>query len=945
MGRKRQQSPGQILFVDEGRPQANGARSRQLGTAFRRDLGHCTGLKLPMRWFRILRLRIRSLFDRTAMERELEEELGLHFDLQVEQNIAAGMDPIEARYAALREFGPVTLHKDHCRDARRTGMIEGFWEDARYAVRNLRRDPFLALAATVTLAVCIGANTTVFSVANSILIRPLPYPHSYRIDWISERSGPARQDVGAAPDYFALREQNRIFEDVGAFDSMTVTWTGVERPEQLDAADVSPSFFRVLGSQPMLGRYLAPEEEGPKAPLVAVLSYAFWRNRMGGDAHIVGKTIALDRLPRTIVGVMPQGFDFPRGTQLWVPSVLDKATDGFPISPTRGIFETLIVARRKPHVTPQETATEMDRLTLFIRAEYPREFRQTAFRTDLTIAALPLQEHLTGPVRPALLILAGTVGLVLLIACANLANLLLARAGSRRRELAVRLALGSGRGRIIRQMLTETLVLAVPGGLAGIGLAWLAVHVFDATKPAILARYPAISMDWRVLAFTITLTLATSLLFGVVPAVSAAGIHIQEALKSAGLAHSSTRGAAWLRKILVVAEISVSLVLLIGAGLLVRSFVHLAHIELGFPSDHLLSFRLRPIGPFDRDYTPFYAEVLDRLKQSPVVRTATLTTDIPLSDEDFFQTGRIRVLGRPSVAFAERPIILNTEVSPEFFHTLEIPLKGGRIFDGHDFVRSPVPAYHGFIPSEPVVVNEALVRRIFPGEDPLGKRIGFGPDQINVTWSIVGVVGDIRGAALGADSPAIIYRCTCSGDPVFRAAFIVRTDGDPQAAIRAIEQQVRAVDRDQPIYDVKAMDQRKDAALAPERFQVILLGSFALIAILLAVAGVYGTMSYLVTRRTREIGIRMAMGARQADVVRMVMGETTVLVLLAIAVGLGGAWAVTRYIRSMLYGVSELDPTTFTLTSILLAVVVFVASVGPARRAVLVDPMSALQDE
>jgi putative ABC transport system permease protein len=837
------------------------------------------------------------------------------------------------------------LYHPKRKNARRTRMIESFLDDSRYALRSLGRDPFLALAATLTLAVCIGANTTVFSVANSILIRPLPYPASERIDWISERSGPAREDVGAAPDYFSLREQNRIFEDVAAFDPMTVNWTGVERPEQLDAADVSASFFRVMGTQPMLGRVLAPEEEGPKAPSVAVLSYAFWRNRMGGDPLIVGKTIALDRLPRTIVGVMPQGFDFPRGTQLWVPTVLDKAADGFPISPTRGIFETLIVARRRTDVTPQQTATEMNRLTFLIRAQYPKEFRQTAFRTDLTIAALPLQEHLTGQVRPALLILTGTVGLVLLIACVNLANLLLARAGSRQRELAVRLALGSGRGRIIRQMLTESLVLAVPGGLAGIGLAWLAVHVLDATKPAILVRYPAISMDWRVLAFTIALTFATSLLFGAVPALSAAGIHIQEALKSAGLSHSGTRGASRLRKILVVAEIGVSLVLLIGAGLLVRSLVHLAHTELGFPSDHLLSFRLRPIGPFDRDYGPFYAEVLNRLQQSRVVRTATLTADIPLSDDGFFQKGRIRVVGRPPVAFTNRPIINNTEVSPEFFPTLEVPLKSGRIFDANDFVRSPAPAYHGFIPSEPVVVNEAFVRRMFPGEDPLGKRIGFGPDQINRIWTIVGVVGNIRGAALGADPPSMIYRCTCSGDPVFRAAFIVRTAGDPRAAIRAVEQQVRAVDRDQPISDVKTMDQRRDTALAPERFQVILIGSFALIAILLASAGVYGTMSYLVARRTREIGIRMAMGARQADVLRMVLGETSILVLLAVVAGLGGAWAVTRYIRSMLHGVSELDPTTFALTSILLAVIVLIASLGPALRAVRVDPMTALRDE
>ena len=899
-----------------------------------------------MRLLQLLRLRVRSLFQRGAADRELDDELRFHLDHQVEQNIAAGMDPVEARYAALRQFGSLAHHKDESRDARRTRMIESLWEDSRYAVRNLRRDPFLGLAATLTLAVCIGANTTVFSVANSILIRPLPYPASERIDWISERSGPAQQDVGAAPDYFALREQNRIFEDVAAFGPTTLNWTGVERPEQVDVATASASFFRVMGTRPLLGRVLAPEEEGPKAPPVAVLSYAFWRNRLGSDPNILGKTIALDRLPRTIVGVMPQGFDFPRGSQLWLPSlVLDKATQSFPLSPRNGIFIVSILARRKAEVTPQQAATEMNRLTFAIRAEYPKEFRKTGFRTDLTIAATPLQEHLTGQVRPALLILTGTVGLVLLIACVNLANLLLARAGSRQRELAVRLALGSGRGRIIRQMLTESLVLAAPGGLAGIGLAWLAVRVLDTTKPAILVRYPAISMDWRVLAFTIALTVTTSLLFGVVPALSAAGIHIQEALKSAGVTHSAARGAARLRKTLVVAEIGVSLVLLIGAGLLVRSFLHLAHTELGFRSDHLLTFRVSPIGAFNANYGPFYKELLERLKHLPMVRTATLSTDIPLGDEDFYQTGRIRVVGRPPVAFVDRPIVNNTMVSREFFRTLEIPLKSGRIFDTHDFSGTLLAAGPNFLRREAVVVNEAFVRRIFPAEDPLGRQLAFGPDDLNATWTIVGVVSNIRSTSLGADPPSTVYRCTCAGTAIYFAGLLVRTAGPPEAAIRSVEQQVRAVVRDQPIYDVKTMDQRRDAALAPERFQVTLIGSFAVMAILLAAAGVYGTMSYLVTRRTREIGIRMAMGARQADVVRIVLGETTMLVLFAIAAGLGGAWAVTRFIRSMLYGVTELDPTTFVVTSLLLAAIVLIAALGPVRRAVRIDPMAALRDE
>jgi predicted permease len=457
-------------------------------------------------------------------------------------------------------------------------------------------------------------------------------------------------------------------------------------------------------------------------------------------------------------------------------------------------------------------------------------------------------------------------------------------------------------------------------------------------------------MDWRVLAFTIGLMLATSLLFGSIPALSAAGIHLQEALKSAGLTHSGTHGAARLRKTLVVAEIGISLVLLIGAGLLTRSFVRLAHTELGFPSDHLLTFRISPVAfsldrPYAHAYTPLYLDILSRLQHLPMVRSAALADEIPLSENQLGSTGSIGVVGRPLVALADRPRISQARVSPEFFQTLGIQLIKGRIFDGHDFTGIPAAGRSDFLQREAVVVNEALVRRIFPNEDPLGRRLIFGPDHFNATWTIVGVVSNVRGTALGADPPSMIYRCTCAGVPMYFTGFLVRTAGPPTGAIRAIEQQVRAVDRDQPISDVKTMDERLDAALAPQRFQLILIGSFSLIAILLAAAGVYGTTSYLVARRTREIGIRMAMGARQGDVLRMVLGETSALVVVAIAAGLGGAWAVTRYIRSMLYGVSELDPTTFAATSVLLAAIVLIAAVGPTRRAIRIDPMTALRDE
>jgi predicted permease len=677
---------------------------------------------------------------------------------------------------------------------------------------------------------------------------------------------------------------------------------------------------------------------------MAVLSYAFWRNHMGADPNILGKKIGINREPYTIIGVMPQGFDYPRGSQVWIPWNLDESRERV-LSPKAPIRIVSMIARLKPGVMETQLDTEMTRLSEAVRAEYPQEFRNRGFRADLAIGATPLQTHLTGPLRPVILILTGAVALVLVIACVNLANLLLARAGARRRELGVRLALGSTRGRLIRQMLTESVVLAVPGGLAGILLALNAVYLLNVLKPAILVRYPAISLDARVLLFTAALTLVTSIVFGLAPAASAAGIRIQEALKAASLAHTGSRGAARFRKTLVVGELAISLVLLIGAGLLTRSFLHLAHTELGFRSDHLLTFRVNPIGEMDRNYARLYTDVLDRLKELPTVRSSAMLADIPLNDEDFYATGRIRVLGRDTAPFSERTVVNNTVVSPDFFRTLEIPLKSGRIFNAHDTPRSTETVAVGFVPAEPVVVNSAFVRRVFPGEDPIGKRLGFGPDERNITWTIIGVVGDVRGGALGADPPMMVYRCTCSGNSVFRAGFALRTDGDPHAAIRAVEHQVRLVDRDQPISDIRTMDERRDAALAPERFQLLLIGTFAGIAMLLAAAGVYGTMSYLIARRTREIGIRVAMGATRRDIGRTLALESSLFVILAVPAGLAGAWALTRYMRSMLFGVTEVDSLTFVLTPVVLAVVVMAACIGPARRAMTVDPLTALREE
>ena len=511
--------------------------------------------------------------------------------------------------------------------------------------------------------ICIGANTTVFSLVNSILLRPLPYPASDRIYWVSERMGRDQMEVALGSDYYSLREQNHAFDEIGAFfDSLTLNWSGPEKPEQVQSAQAAPAFFGVMGTQPMMGRYLARGEEGRNAPAVAILSYAFWRSRLGSDPQAVGKTITLDGLPHTVIGVMPQGFDYPRGTQLWRPLAMDESSQR-PRSVTRPMRMINMVARLKPGVGPAQLEAEMARLTGTIRAEYPKDFEAAGFLNGMRILATPLQRRLTGDLRPALLVLTGAVALVLLIACTNLANLLLARTASRQREIAVRMALGASRGQVMRQVLTESLVLAVPGGLGGIAIAYLAVGALNAWTPLVLVRYPAISIDLRTLAFTLGLTLLTGLVFGMAPALGSARTRIQESLRSAGMAQGGSRGGTRLRQLLVVLELSMSLVLLIGAGLLARSFVKLARTDLGFDPggqdrDSLLTMRVNLTGAryaTSASQTAFHDEVIARVTQLPMVRMAAVSTDLPLSAERPYSSMAFQVAGRTPVPIAQKP--------------------------------------------------------------------------------------------------------------------------------------------------------------------------------------------------------------------------------------------------------------------------------------------------
>lgn len=816
----------------------------------------------------------------------------------------------------------------------------------KLAIRGLKSNPVLAVTATLTLAICIAANTTVFSLVNSILLRQLPYTDSQRLYWIDERMGREQMAVGVAADYFSLREKNRAFQDVGAYQSITLNWIGPEKAEQLAVAQVTPSFFRVLGTPPLMGRYLASEEQGSKAPPVAILSYAFWRSRLGSDPNIIGKTILLSGSTEgagqayavTVLGVMPEGFDYPRGALLWRPSDLDERSERVR-SPNRPMRLVNVVARLTPGINAQQLDTEMKRLTTSIRREYPKSFESAGFLAGMRISATPLHSRMTGSIRPALLLISGAVGLVLLIACSNLANILLARGISRQREIAVCIALGSGRRRIVRQMLFESLALALPGGVAGATIAYFAVQLLNAWKPLVLQNYPAISLDVRTLIFTLALTLTSGLLFGLVPAFIASRINIQESLKAPGNAQSTSRGAARMRRMLVITELSISLVLLIGAALLARSFLKLSHIELGFPSENILTLRTNLTGSSytsAQTQSAFYHEVLERVRRLPMVQAAAVTTNIPLSS-DSFDGMRFEIAGRPELPIAQQPSTAMTVVSRDFFRALNIPLRSGRVFKTSDSRRT----------KDIVVVNEAFVHEFLASETPIDKAIVFGPTGRRVYWNIAGVVGNTREGELGADPRPLVYRCDCQMQDPFlsRMALVIRTKGDPHSAVHSVEQQLYAVDRNEPVFDVRTMEERLETSLAPHRFHLLLIGTFAVLAIVIAAIGTYGVVSYLVARRSREIGIRLALGARRHQVVVLVVGETLTWALISACIGVLAAAGVMRYLQSMLYGITPLDTVSFVITPFALILIALAAAFAPAQKASAIDPLVALREE
>ncbi len=802
--------------------------------------------------------------------------------------------------------------------------MNNLWQDLRYGARVLLKRPGFALAAVLTLAVGIGANTAIFSVVNGVLLRPLPYGDADRIVTLWESKGASRDVHVSYPNFADWRERQHSFDSFSAYTGRwggPSTVTGGAEPLRANAAGVFRDFFKVMNVAPMVGRTFTPEDHRAGAPPAVVVSYGFWQKALGGARDLAGKKLSVEGHTFDVVGVMPPEFDFPADTQLWY------AREAFgDDTSARSSHNYIAVARLKDGITVEQAQADTDQIARALADEYPESNRGAG------VAVVSLKDQLVGKVRPALLVLLAAVGFVLLIACANVANLLLARALSRRREFAVRLALGASRARLVRQLLTESLLLSVTGGALGVLSAYWLVGALARLAPANLPRVADIGVDSRTLLFTVGLTLLTSVVFGLAPALRASRPDVQDALKSGGATTDGAGGG--LRSALVVAEVALTLVLLTGAGLLVKSFWRLLQVSPGFRTDDVLTMRLSlPEDAYkdDAQTVNFYRALFERLQSVPGVERAAMVNNLPMAGVDI--NGSFEIEGRPGDHSHGAGFRI---VSPGYFDALGIPVLHGRAFTEQDDERAAPVA----------VVSERVARATWPNEDAVGKRIRSGMDNRSDVWmTIVGVVGDVRHAGLDARPSADLYVPVAQRPHRARdATIVVRTSSDLSALAPVIREQVRSIDRNLPV-SFESMGQVFSRTVADRRYSAWLLGAFACVALLLSLVGIYGVMAFAVAQHTRELGIRVALGAQRADIYRLVFGQGLTLAAAGVGLGLVAALALTRVLAGMLFGVGAHDPATFALVSLLLVCAALAACFFPARRATRVDPMIALRCE
>ena len=807
--------------------------------------------------------------------------------------------------------------------------MNGFLQDLRYSARILLKKPGFTSVAVITLALGIGANTTIFSVVNAVWMRPLPYPEAEQLTLIAHRNTKREGNFELTPaSYLHVRQQSKSVEQIAAYVSHDFNLTGTGEPERLQGQVVSAVLFSILKVSPIAGRVFTEVEDRDGAPRVVLLSHELWRRRFGAEANIIGSTLTLDDQSYTVVGVMPPGFDFPtKDTELWAPIAFNAnaAND-------RGSFYLSGIARLNPGVTLEQGQSELDVIGRNLAQAYPQS------NTDLGFSIVSLHESLVSGFKQALFVLLGAVGFVLLIACVNVANLLLARAAVREKELAVRAALGAGRWRLLRQLLTESTLLAVAGGALGLLLAVWGVEALKLINPGTIARLEEVSLDWRVLGFTLGVSCLTGVLFGLAPALQISKPDLQHTLKEGGRGFTGTRGQR-LRRLLVITEIALSLVLLIGAGLLIRSFIQLQKVDVGFNPERLLTLRVEMSESKAQDLTRisnFYQQVLERVQVLPGVEAVGVANAAPIVTPGVRRA--IVIEDKPDPPPGQSRLANYRVISPDYFRTLSVPLVNGRLLSAQENTQTLVVA----------VINQAMSRRYWGDDDPVGKRFKFGPRSSNTPWmTVVGVVGDVRQAGLDAASLPELYIPFTQTHPNWarpRVLFI-RTAGDPLSLVAAVKSQIWAVDKDQTIYAVRTMEGIFARWLAPRRFNLWLLGVFAALALVLASVGIYGVISYAVSQRAREIGVRMALGAGRRDILKLIVGQGLVLTLGGVASGLLASFALTRWLESLLFGVSPTDLLTFVSVALSLTVVALLACWIPARRATKVDPLVALRCE
>ena len=801
--------------------------------------------------------------------------------------------------------------------------------DIRYAIRMLAKSPAFTFIAVLTVALAIGANTAIFSVVNAVLLRPLPYPHAEQLVRVFGTQPTLAEAPSSPANFLEWRSENQVFTHISTWVGQGFNLTGTDKPERVIGARVSSDMFQLLGVQPMLGRDFTEAEDRDGADRVVILSYEFWQRRFAGDPNAIRQTITLSDQTYTIVGVMPRGFAFPSTrTQVWRPMAFSAAERA-----TRDTNFIDVVARMKPGVSLQQAQANMTAVAQSQAQRYP----QTNFGVGVKVVSL--QEHMVGDVRPMLVVLLGAVAFVLLIACANVANLLLARAAGRHREMAIRGALGASRSRVVRLLLTESVLLAIVGGALGLLLAIWSLDLLVSLKPANLPRLAEIGVNRTVFLFTAAVSVLTGILFGLAPAWQVSKSDLNEGLKESGRGGSDAPRRQRMRALLVISEVALSLVLLIGAGLMIRSFSRLLAVDPGFKTDHVLTaFVSLPIAKYSKhdEQVAFYDRLLERLRNVPGISAAGVVTDIPLYGGG--STG-FDVDGRPPAAPGQRAMTDYRISSPDYFSAMGMRVVKGRPFSSHDTEAAPGV----------VIINETLAARYFPGEDPIGKRLNLSGAPIDLR-EIVGVVNDVRNYGVDAEVKPEVYVPLLQSAPGYLASIssaltiVVRSTVDPAALGQTLREQVQALDKDQPVSELKTMDVYLAESMAQRRFNMLLLGAFAGLALVLAAVGIYGVIAYTVTQRTHEMGIRIALGARGGDILRLVFSNAMATTLAGIVTGLGAAFALTRLLQSLLYQVTATDPVVFATIPLLLLAVSAIATYLPARRAMKVDPITALRE-